>query len=376
MSQTNRRPYAPPKPAGQAPQRPAPKRRAGRLSGIRPELVKIGLGGLAALAVALLLEVFFPGGFRVAPQAQNAAALEPVAEIFSPGPLRVNEVMSANRRCLAAADGSSPDWIEIANVGAEAVDLDGYALAKTENDTNSFHFPEYWLEPGESVVVLADSRLREDASGEFHAPFRLSSQGDTLMLFNARGTAIDTLNLPALGADQSYARMDTALWQRCDTPTPGQPNTEAGYRALTEPSGDSPVVVTELMAVNRSAHSAADGAYYDYIELYNRGGEAVNLRGWYLSDDRGDARKWSFPDVTLQPGQYLVVYASGLDVREGELHTNFGLSSEGEEVCLSDARGRLLERVEFDLLKADEAWSLSADGSWRVAPASPGAANP
>lgn len=339
MSQTNRRPYAPPKPAGQAPQRPAPKRRAGRLSGIRPELVKIGLGGLAALAVALLLEVFFPGGFRVAPQAQNAAALEPVAEIFSPGPLRVNEVMSANRRCLAAADGSSRTGLRSRTSARRRSTSTAMRWPRPRTIPTASTFPSIGWSPGESVVVLADSRLREDASGEFHAPFRLSSQGDTLMLFNARGTAIDTLNLPALGADQSYARMDTALWQRCDTPTPGQPNTEAGYRALTEPSGDSPVVVTELMAVNRSAHSAADGAYYDYIELYNRGGEAVNLRGWYLSDDRGDARKWSFPDVTLQPGQYLVVYASGLDVREGELHTKLRAELGGRG-GLSERRAR------------------------------------
>ena len=162
-------------------------------------------------------------------------------------------------------------------------------------------------------------------------------------------------------------------------PTPGLLNTEENYRALNEPRSDSPVIVTELMSTNSATLADENGQYYDYIELYNRSGEAVNLSGWYLSDDSARARKWRFPDVTLQAGEYLVVFASGLDRKDDpvHLHTSFSLSSEGEEVVLSDVNGREMDSVQFDLLQRDVAWSRADDGSWSsVKQPSPGRANP
>ena len=74
----------------------------------------------------------------------------------------------------------------------------------------------------------------------------------------------------------------------------------------------------------------------------------------------------AFPDVTLGPGEFLIVYASGLDVQEGsELHANFKLSAEGEQVVLADSAGRLIEIVSFDNLKADQAYSKQPEtGVW------------
>ena len=59
-----------------------------------------------------------------------------------------------------------------------------------------------------------------------------------------------------------------------------------------------------------------------------------------------------------------------------QLHTNFALSSEGESVVLSNAAGRVMDRVDFDLLKADVAWSRTQDGSFTASLApTPGRAN-
>ena len=52
---------------------------------------------------------------------------------------------------------------------------------------------------------------------------------------------------------------------------------------------------------------------------------------------------------------YLIVYASGEDVRDpaldeqGRLHTNFQLSSSGEYLALSDAQGRMVSEIDVDL---------------------------
>lgn len=75
------------------------------------------------------------------------------------------------------------------------------------------------------------------------------------------------------------------------------------------------VVVNEIMASNSNTIADEDGDYSDWIELYNHGDEPVNLLNWGLSDNDSNPFKWIFPDVTIQPGEYLLVWASGKDRR-------------------------------------------------------------
>lgn len=97
------------------------------------------------------------------------------------------------------------------------------------------------------------------------------------------------------------------------------------------------VIINEVMSSNSLTIADEDGDYEDWIELYNYGSESVHLEGWGLSDDYENPFRWSFPDVTMPPGSFLLVWASGKDRTEypGELHTNFAISSSGEEVILT-----------------------------------------
>ena len=95
-------------------------------------------------------------------------------------------------------------------------------------------------------------------------------------------------------------------------------------------------IITEFMSANDSGLTDEDGANSDWIELFNPGTTSLSLLGFYLTDDSGDSQKWSFPSVTMAPGSYLVVFASGKDrtPTPGELHTNFSLSANGEYLAL------------------------------------------
>ena len=73
------------------------------------------------------------------------------------------------------------------------------------------------------------------------------------------------------------------------------------------------VVINEVMASNGMTLSDEDADYPDWIELYNAGDAAVNLEGWGLSDDYDDPFQWTFPDTVLEPGRFLVVFASNKD---------------------------------------------------------------
>ncbi len=94
--------------------------------------------------------------------------------------------------------------------------------------------------------------------------------------------------------------------------------------------------INEFMAVNNNGLDDEDRDESDWIEIYNAGMNAVNLDGWYLTDDVNNLTQWAFPQVILEPDAYLVVFASGKNRRDplGVLHTNFRLNGSGEYLGL------------------------------------------
>ncbi|MCF7953545.1 MAG: CotH kinase family protein [Spirochaetales bacterium] len=150
------------------------------------------------------------------------------------------------------------------------------------------------------------------------------------------------------------------------------------------PPGDDemPLVINEAASRNRSLFEDDFGDFSDWAELYNRSEEAVNLKGWFLSDDPGDPYKWAFTrSHMLQPGEHLLVVLSGRDIRLPEdstndrsfYHTNFRLNAEsGESVVLSDSSGQIVDRISTSRisqnLRRDTSFGRAEDGvfSWRV----------
>jgi len=109
------------------------------------------------------------------------------------------------------------------------------------------------------------------------------------------------------------------------------------------------LVISEFMASNSSSLPLGvgdlvdeDGDSSDWIEIYNPTDEAINLSGWYLTDDIGDLTRWEFPYGTqLGPDEFLVVFASEKDraIAGSELHTNFRLSIDGGYLALVESDG-------------------------------------
>jgi hypothetical protein len=98
------------------------------------------------------------------------------------------------------------------------------------------------------------------------------------------------------------------------------------------------LIINEFVAANVSGLTDEDGDTSDWLELYNPGSTAINLSGWALTDDPDQPEKWRLPDITLNGGQYLVVFASGknrISTETGKsLHTNFKLRQSGEFLAL------------------------------------------
>ncbi|MFT7642870.1 MAG: hypothetical protein ACI9G1_004629, partial [Pirellulaceae bacterium] len=116
---------------------------------------------------------------------------------------------------------------------------------------------------------------------------------------------------------------------------------------LLEPRVVLAPIISEFMADNDSSLEDGDGAYSDWIELHNPDSTPVNMIGWHLTDDSQSLTKWAFPDVTIEAGGYLVVFASGQATSPyvdggGFLHTNFSLSADGEYLALVENDGQTI----------------------------------
>ncbi|KAB2923107.1 MAG: T9SS type A sorting domain-containing protein [Bacteroidetes bacterium] len=99
------------------------------------------------------------------------------------------------------------DWIEIHNAHTASIDISGYKIYDNGGQAGTKSkklFPAGTIVPanGFTVIIVDTATFAGDTSG-----FGLSSGGETVWLENAAGLLIDTVAIPALGTDTSYARV-------------------------------------------------------------------------------------------------------------------------------------------------------------------------
>ncbi len=137
--------------------------------------------------------------------------------------------------------------------------------------------------------------------------------------------------------------------------------------------------INEIMASNNNTIADNEGEYDDWIEIYNGGGESIYLGDKFLSDKPNNPDKWQMPDVSIAPGEYLLFWADK-DEDQGDFHTNFKLSSEGEFVGIFDSDGNnnnLIDGNYFGKLETNASLSRLPDGVgyFQLATATPSASN-
>ncbi|MHC4110598.1 MAG: lamin tail domain-containing protein, partial [Planctomycetota bacterium] len=102
------------------------------------------------------------------------------------------------------------------------------------------------------------------------------------------------------------------------------------------------LVISEFMASNASEEPLGEGDLLDFegdssdwIEIYNPTDTTVNLDGWSLTDSDANLTMWQFPAVELDPGKFMVIFASEKNILDpNELHTNFELNKDEEYLAL------------------------------------------
>lgn len=136
------------------------------------------------------------------------------------------------------------------------------------------------------------------------------------------------------------------------------------------------LVLNELMASNDTTAADDHGDYDDWIEVANLGTSPVSLGGLWLTDHMEGQPDYVFPDTTLAPGEYIVVWADE-EPEQGQFHAPFKLDADGEDVYLVDG-AVIVDQVTFPDLGTDVCWGRWPNGSgeWQLlSQATPGAEN-
>ncbi len=282
-------------------------------------------------------------------------------------PVRFSRVMTLNRGACYPVGGQYYDWVELENPGAADVSLRGWYLADGLDLRGACVFGDVAVPAGGRLLVYCARRPEDAPADALFTGFSLSSDGEFLVLADPAERFADTLAVPALKANRAYRRDETGAWAE-EFIEPQTGGAAPGVGALQ---------ISEVMPVNRGTLSDADGDYSDWIELHNAGATPVSLEGYSLSDAENKAR-WSFPAVTLAPGEYRIVFASGKNRRDpnGELHTGFRLSAADLAVHLTDPDGAEVARLACDTDEPDVSVCLDdAGGATKLWPPTPGYRN-
>ncbi len=131
------------------------------------------------------------------------------------------------------------------------------------------------------------------------------------------------------------------------------------------------LVINEFLASNDANTADQDGEFDDWIELYNNSASAINLEGYYLSDNESDMMKWTFPAGSeISADGYLIIWADNDETQAG-LHSNFKLSSAGESIYLSDASGTIIDQIAFTSQTTDLSFARIPNGTGNFQSATP-----
>ena len=219
------------------------------------------------------------------------------------------------------------------------------------NDIPESTVDAYFTLPGQTLAIPTDTGLLANDTDVEAAPL------------TARGLTSPSHGTVTVQPDGSFVYVPNAEFQGRDSFTyvanDGVNDSDATDVFIEIAS--QPLIISEFQAINNqvlptrirdSADSRfrGDDQFFDWIELQNLLDVDLNISGNHLTDSADDPVRWTFPSGTIVPaGQFLVVFASGLDTvdteldEQGLLHTNFRIGSEGEYLALTAQDGAVID---------------------------------
>lgn len=258
--------------------------------------------------------------------------------------------------CINEIYSSNPDWIELYNSSESEIDLGGFVLQDDKGAAEEYKIPS-------GTKIAAKSYLVLNESTDFSFGIS-SSKGDEITLLDNKNAQIDKINIPVMEDGTSYGRSTNggSEWKVFDKPTKGRDNTASGDTEEDPGKSQLKLFVNEIMA-------APAGKDMDFIEIYNAGDQDIDISGFILQDDKGEAEQFIIPSGTTLRAKSFLVYEQ-VSPGDGQSFT-FGLSSKGDQVTFLEANGKLIDKIEtpnFGDTKGSSYARIGDGGSqWQIA---------
>ncbi len=302
----------------------------------------------------------------------------------------INELMSSNSNTLADEDGDFNDWIELYNSGDESIDLEGWGLSDNASNLFKWEFPKVIIKPGEHLLVWASGKDRRPASDPLPGGIKRE------VFFGIGGSSINDLlaspNYPnnpdevnivtdyfeaPVNFAYDYGQRMHALFKAPATGNyifwiSGDDNSHL-YLSSDNSQHNTTLIASvpgwtnsrewgKYSEQKSSSQYLVEGNYYYLAAIMKQGGGGDNL-----------AVRVQLPDGSMKepiPASYFVV-------SDMELHTNFSIASDGEEVFLSHPEDGLVFTVPAISLPSDISIGLKSgeEGFFFFENPTPGTAN-
>lgn len=137
--------------------------------------------------------------------------------------------------------------------------------------------------------------------------------------------------------------------------------------------GNSALIITEIAPVNLDFLDE-NGEDPGWVEIYNAGDEAANLKGYSLIENRKNGRKWIFGDELIAAKGFRTVFCDkknlveapkDTDLGHGRTHTNWKLEKDGGVIYLIDPYFGIRDSVAYPELSGGVSWGIVDGGAWK-----------
>ncbi|WP_367873240.1 lamin tail domain-containing protein [Luteolibacter sp. Populi] len=294
---------------------------------------------------------------------------------------------AAEAAAMPEAEAADFEWIELKNISAAAINLDGVSLAE-DSPVAAVTLPAFTLAPGARAVVVRNpqafalrygSAAAARIAGAWSGDGSLDNGGDSVILLERNGNLIAEFAYGDDEGDGWPARADgegsaiefigvgTPFY---DDPFNWQASTAVnGDPGLTQAVPASTVTVNEILA-------NTDLPARDAIELHNAGGSPVDIGGWFLStaaaiESAADYRRFRIPDgTTISAGGY-VSFDDSLFSPTGEMPLDGNRGGHLWLLSANPTTGKLLNfenEAEFTPMLPGVSYGAYPDGSGSLAP--------
>ncbi len=289
----------------------------------------------------------------------------------------------------ATGSDAGQHWVELFNDGAVPVDLDGWVLERAKSSWNLLIPLTGSIPPG-GFYVVGEAQTPADYVVPLVDLGNGGATADAIRLRDPSGAIVDTLVYGGPNSDgwdddvrsattriapqpisgDTLARIvdggdsdDSAADFRNGAPTPGATNSGP-------PTGTCDAAGTTLLINELFPNPSGVDAGWEWLELYNYGGQPLDLSGWVIEagtsayDTSGELP----PGTVIDPGQHLVVGQSNIStgiVVPGWVMGN--ASNDADAVRILDCFGQVQDTVVYGYPNTD-GWLDDEGGVANTAP--------